>query len=303
MNLQTMTIILVIIVLPITLVLSAYTKFQIDTIAEQTMLRTKLKDATYDAIVAFQINTVNNTYSTVSDSMRRDISAVVQTFINNLATNMGVSGTDENNIKPYIPAIVFTLYDGYYIYSPSISHTQNGDDTNQAEKTTYEHVLKPYIYYTARYKNSNLDVVVNYSLDNYIVVTGFIGNQYVTNAGYLVNPNNKMQFEAETLERRLPVTTITFEDNTQNKSFVKNVTKFSSDVVNMIVTSEEGMKTDRLSNGYLLNSTSVFKNPYQLSVNQGIAGNRQQVGQIRITRELLQADLEKTKNQATISTA
>lgn len=297
MNLQTLSIILIIIILPITLILSAYTKVQIDTISLQTMYKTKLKDATYDAVVAFQINTVHNTYSTVSDSMRRDISAAIQTFMSNLATNLGMSGTDETNIKPYIPAIVFTLYDGYYIYSPSISHTQNGDD-NQAEKTSYEHVLKPYIYYTARYVNESqgIDIVVNYSLDNYIVVTGYIGpNNYVTNSGYLINTDNIPKVEeSEQLERRLPVTTITFTDN-ENKSFVRNVQEFDTGLADMIVTNKEGMEADRLTNGKWLRDTNLFRNPEQLSVNQGIAGNRTEVDKISITRELLQAELEKAK--------
>ena len=73
-------------------------------------------------------------------------------------------------------------------------HKQTGENAETAvEQTKYEHVLKPYIYYTARYKNESLgvDVVVNYSLDNYVVITGFIGpGKYVTNSGYLVNLDN-----------------------------------------------------------------------------------------------------------------
>lgn len=304
MNLQTMSIILIIIILPITLILTAYTQIQIDTIALQTAYRTKLKDATYDAVVAFQINTVHNDYSTVSDSMRRDISASINTFMTNLATNLGMSGADEIMIKPYIPAVVFTLYDGYYIYSPSISHKQTGENAETAvEQTKYEHVLKPYIYYTARYKNESLgvDVVVNYSLDNYVVITGFIGpGKYVTNSGYLVNLDNienilKTIDQNEELERRLPVTTITFTDN-ENKSFVKNVVKFDTGLADMIITHKAGMEADRLSNGQYLKDTTLFKNPNQLSVNNGIAGNRTDIGKLNVTRELLQAELDAAKN-------
>ena len=124
MKLQNLAIILVIIILPITLILTAYTKTQIDTIAVQTLYQTKLKDATYDAVSAFQLNTVKNTYSTVSDSIRRDIEAAIQTFIGDLAKSMGRSGANAEYIKPYIPAIVFTLYDGFYIYAPSYNYTE-----------------------------------------------------------------------------------------------------------------------------------------------------------------------------------
>lgn len=269
MNLQSLSIILIIIILPITLILSAYTKVQIDTLSLQTRYKTQLKNATYDAVVAFQLNTVKNSYSTVSDSMRRDISAVVQTFMTNLAGNMGMSGASEEAIKPYIPAIVFTLYDGYYIYSPSVSYTT---DNAGNEKRSYEHVLKPYIYYTARYVNEehSIDVVINYSLDNYVVITGNVGSEgYVTKAGYLV-ANKQEVNEEEVLTKRLPVTTITFQMESNENSALektKNDTTYDIDVAEMYVTSSL-MNIDRLNNGEYLQNTTLFKEPLQLSINQ-----------------------------------
>lgn len=299
MNLQTMSIILIIIVLPITLILTAYTKIQIDTIALQTQYRTKLSDATYDAVTAFQINTVNNSYSTVSDSMRRDVSAVIQTFITSLATNLGMSGTDETFIKPYIPAIVFTLYDGYYIYSPSVSHTVKGVEgtTEGVEATSYEHVLKPYIYYTARYKNENVDVIVNFSLDNYVVVTGMVGGEQVTKAGYLVNTDKIPEIEKEeTLERILPVTVMVFEDE-ENRNFIKTPTIFDTTTAKMVVTNAEGMVTDRYSNGYLLKDNRVFKNIEELSINNPeltpATANRGTVDKLQITAQLIRNEYDK----------
>ena len=257
MNLQTLSIILIIIVLPITLILTAYTKIQIDTLALQTMYKTQLRNATYDAVVAFQLNTRNNSYSTVSDSMRRDVSAVVQTFIANLASNMGMSGATETTIKPYIPAVVFTLYDGYYIYSPSISYSTDGAGNN---KKIYEHVLKPYIYYTARYVNDDhgIDVVINYSLDNYVVITGRLGSEgYVTKAGYLV-VNEQIVNENEVLERKLPVTTIVYTDK-DNKSSINDVETYDVELADMYVTSPL-MQTDRLDNGqYIVDARDIIK--------------------------------------------
>lgn len=274
MNLQTLSIILIIIILPITLILSAYTKVQIDTLALQTRYKTQLKNATYDAVVAFQLNTVQNSYSTVSDSMRRDISAVVQTFMTNLAGNMGMSGATENAIKPYIPAIVFTLYDGYYIYSPSVSYTT---DNAGNEKRAYEHVLKPYIYYTARYVNEGqgIDIIVNYSLDNYVVITGNVGSEgYVTKAGYLI-ANRQEVNENETLTKTLPVTTMTYtRDNSTTVEKTANETTFDIEVAEMYVTSPL-MQEDRLHNGKYLQDTSLFKEPLQLSINQSKAQNEE----------------------------
>ncbi len=286
MNLQTLSIILVIIVVPITLILSAYTQIQIDTLSLQTMYKTQLKNATYDAVVAFQLNTVHNTYSTVSDSMRRDISAVIQTFMTNLAGNMGISGATENTLKPYIPAIVFTFYDGYYIYSPAVSYVTD-EDGNQ--RKTYEHVLKPYIYYTARYINEeqDIDIVVNYSLDNYVVITGRVGSEgYVTKAGYLV-ANRQEVNENEVLERRLPVTTITYTDR-DNKSSVNDVATYDIEIADMYVTSPL-MQTDRLDNGQYLTDTTLFKDPTQLSINMEAGALRADPSKLNVTEELIKS--------------
>ena len=54
MNIQTLTVIFIIIIFPIILVMSAYTQGQIDTIVLQAKYDSKLYAATYDAIKAFQ---------------------------------------------------------------------------------------------------------------------------------------------------------------------------------------------------------------------------------------------------------
>lgn len=179
MKLQNLTVIFSIIVIPITLILSAYIQTQIDTATLQAYYNTKLLDATHDAVVAFQKNTLNNEYSTNSDSMRRDIKAAINTFSNSLSNSMGFGTNLKNTILTYIPAMVFTLYDGYYIYAPDF----NG-------KNNYEHILKPYIYYSAKYVSGSSYVVVSYSLDNFITVYGYIeGKGYVYNSGYIIDTN------------------------------------------------------------------------------------------------------------------
>lgn len=200
MKLQNMTIIFSIIVIPITLILSAYIGVQIDTAMLVQKYDTKLMDATHDAVVAFELNTINNKYSTNADSIRRDIKAAINTFSTSLSTGFGMSGASgsTNNIMPYIPALVFTLYDGYYIYSP---HEYNYEKDGQT-RTGYEHILKPYIHYTARYIDGNTDVSINYSLDNYITIYGNINGEYVAKSGYLINTSNGRTFaEVETISQ------------------------------------------------------------------------------------------------------
>ena len=186
MKLQNMTVIFSIIVIPVTLILSAYIGVQIDTAQLQQMYDTKLMDATHDALAAFELNTINNKYSNNADSIRRDVQAAINTFSTSLATGMGISGANSSYIMPYIPALVFTLYDGYYIYSPNeYTYEENG-----VTKTGYEHILKPYIHYSVRYKTALSDIVINYSLDNYITVYGNIsGVGYIAKSGYLIDLN------------------------------------------------------------------------------------------------------------------
>ena len=191
MKLQNLTVIFAIIVIPITLILSAYIGTQIDTASLQQSYNTTLMDATHDAVVAFELNTEDNQYSTNADAIRRDILASINTFSTSLATGLGVSGANPEYIMPYIPAILITLYDGYYIYSPS-EHSYEAKELNeqtgefeQIRKTGYAHTLKPYIYYSAKYQSGDNYIIVNYTLDNYITLYGKIGNEAISKSGYL----------------------------------------------------------------------------------------------------------------------
>lgn len=191
MKLQNLAIIFAIIIIPVSLLLGSYVGMQVDSIKLQTEYDSKLSTAVYDAVKAYQINTANNPYSIVNSSQKRDIEAAINTFMNSFATGLGVSGYGENYIKPYVPAILFTLYDGYYIYAPTYNEASG----------KYEHLIKPYFTYSQRYKKGSVDVVVSYTLDNYITVTGTVGGTYVNKSGYLVNSDISM--EKETLKEKL----------------------------------------------------------------------------------------------------
>lgn len=181
MKLQHLSIIFVIIILPISLVLSAYIQAQATTLSTQIEYDSRLISATYDAIKAFQLNTINNTTSNVSDSKIRDIEASANTFFNSLGTSFGLVGSGIDTLKSYVPALVYTMYDGYYIYCPFLN--TNGLDIDDDGEWIYG--LKPYIYYSCEYRDGSNDVVINYSLDNYITVEGWIDGEYVKKSGYL----------------------------------------------------------------------------------------------------------------------
>ena len=198
MKIQYLAIIFVIIIVPISLIMSAYIQNQIDAIQMQADFDRNLTNATYDAVKGFQINTTNNKYSSISDSKIRDIEAAVNTFYNTLNTAMVQYSYSVDDVKLYIPALLFTLYDGLYIstnYDNVYSTIGEGEDQKVDIKLNgknYQNGVKPYIYYSAKYrlKNGNI-IVVNYTLDNEITVYGDFGDGegYITRSGYLINPD------------------------------------------------------------------------------------------------------------------
>ncbi len=177
MKLQTLTVIFIIIMLPITMVVSQYIETQISTINEQTQYDTILNNATYDAIKALELNQVNSSSSNVVTEKRRDIEASINSFYNSMASSMGVAGYTKEDLESYIPCLVYTLYDGYYIY------TKNNDG---------KYILKPYVYYTEQVGEYS----VAYTLDSYIIVTGKNGQ---TKSGYLCAGINEI-YEEESLK-------------------------------------------------------------------------------------------------------
>lgn len=187
---------------------------QVKTLRLQISYDSKLNNATYDALKAFQLNTINSDTSDLANSKLRDIEASANTFFNSIASNFNMAGYNQDILKEYVPALVYTMYDGYYIYS---SYTNTLDTTNfnkviidettrettmksdaeilhkDSENATFKQGdrvsgLKPYIYYSCRYKMGNThDFVITYSLDNYITIQGEINGEWVFDSGYLLD--------------------------------------------------------------------------------------------------------------------
>lgn len=193
MKIQYLAVIFVVIMVPISLALSTYIQTQVDTISLQTSYKTKLYDATYDAVTAFQINTVNNEYSSISNSKIRDIEASANTFFTSLADTMNATGYTKEALQPFVPALVYTLYDGYYLYGKYRNVMPQDGSVQDYDDSEYQWGLKPYVYYSCRYVKGSEEVIVNYTLDNFITVyyrkgTG-ANSKYETRSGYLINPD------------------------------------------------------------------------------------------------------------------
>lgn len=212
MKIQSLAIIFIIVILPISIVLTSYTQSRVQTLSLQARYDSKLIDATYDALKAYQINSLNNSSSDYVNSKMRDIKASVNTFFNTMASGFSTLGYSKETIQNYVPAIVYTMYDGYYIYSP-YKNTWDEETKNKVKQEEEQYTeqgitytpsfssdenlygLKPYIYYSCRYKRGEkFDITITYSLDNYIQIQGYVteGNKKktVSKSGYVLSNVN-----------------------------------------------------------------------------------------------------------------
>ena len=268
MKYQYLAVVFVIIMLPISLVFSAYIGTQLDTLDLQLSYDTKLDNATYDAIKAFQLNTVNSSTSDFVNSKIRDIEAAANSFFTSIATNFNMAGYNSDILQAYVPALVFTLYDGFYIYSPfentldqetrdALSNNANATYTGQdGEDVTG---LKPYIYYSCRYvQGSSTDVTITYSLDNYITIQGYANGKAINDAGYLLDDVNYNPTTGVVTYRG-----ITIEPETQLREYV-GTTSFAYVKINGVkyYLDDRDPSNERwftLSNGTMTYITTPFR--------------------------------------------
>ena len=200
MKLESLTVIFLIIILPISMVLSEYVEKRIKTEKIELEYNTKLLNSTYDAIKAYQLNTINNYSGDDANSKINDLEAAANTFYNSLATNFNYTGYKSKVMEEYVPAIAFTLYDGYYIYAPYtniLTEIKEDDyDKNFSKNNEKQMGLKTYVYYSCRYKRDPLDdFVITYTLDNYITIQGIVNGEYIVDYGYLYNIANSKDNE------------------------------------------------------------------------------------------------------------
>lgn len=164
MKLQNIAIVFVIIIIPISLILSLMLSNGLEAAKRETYYDTALSTATRDGIKALEYNSYASQFLAIADTAVRDAKATVNTFLNSFAMNLGLGDSQLSSLKTYIPAAAYIMYDGFYVYTPDIIVGEGGRDI-------LEHSLKPYIYYSKEYYNiGNIRMVVNYTLDNFINV-------------------------------------------------------------------------------------------------------------------------------------
>lgn len=204
------------VIVPMSLIFISYSNNQLKTIKYQIAYDQKLKNSTLDAIKAFQTNMSNSSTSDLANSKLRDIEASVNVFYSSLVNNFYANGFSKESLRNYVPAIVYTLYDGYYIYSAYDNVLTNVDveskpETQYSAGEKYEdgeriYGLKPYIYYSCRYKpNNDSDFVITYSLDSYITIQGMLDGKPINKSGYLLTGadfnGNDITYRGVTIEK------------------------------------------------------------------------------------------------------
>jgi len=191
MKIQHLAVIFIIVIMPIIIVFSEYLNTQITIVKTERIYDARLFDSTHDAINAFKLNTINSTYY-APQSRVQNIEASVNTFYNSIVTSFDYRGVNAEAMKEYVPAVVFTMYDGYYIYSPFVNTLTNVDADTVDDKYEDGKIidgLKPFVSYSCRYLNNNKEYIITYSMDNYIFVDVFDkSNQtHESKSGYLIN--------------------------------------------------------------------------------------------------------------------
>ena len=224
MKIQNLAVIFIIIILPISLILTSYVQNQVKTLGLQVSYDTKLNNATYDALKAFQLNTFNSDTSDLSNSKMRDVEASANTFFTSIASNFNMEGYNKDVLKDYVPALVYTMYDGYYIYSPYTNTLSNNEQKDDATYSNGEKIygLKPYVYYSCRYKKDDIDVVITYTLDNYITIQGKFNGESVYKYGYLLDNiivnGDSVAYRQISIDEEV---TEEFVDSTNKRQYVK----------------------------------------------------------------------------------
>lgn len=196
MKIEHLAIIFMLIILPIDIVLGIYLDAQIDTIRNQALYDSRLVDCVYDAMRVYQSNSIVDTENDIVTSKMENIEASAASFLSSLQSSFGLSGYKATVMQEYVPAVVYGMYDGYYIYSKfnnTLSQTvvDPNIDNSFKDGVTYEGI-KSYVFYSCRYvrertSGDNDDIVITFTLDNYVTIQGLIHGHYIYDAGYLID--------------------------------------------------------------------------------------------------------------------
>lgn len=213
MKLQHFAVIFVIIVLPISFLLSMFMQSKIDEINLKAEYDSRISDATYDGIKAFELNTNNENEKLTINQKEKEVKYAIETFYKTLANKFSYNGLDSNSLKDYTPALLFNLYDGFFIQSKY----------KNVENNNYEYGIRPYEKYSCRYaKSDKYDFIINYTLDNYILIYGKVNGEIVNKSGYLIDIRKIDEDSKNKIDLGEEITSLYYDDVKIEKETLKN---------------------------------------------------------------------------------
>ena len=213
MKLQHFAVIFIIIILPISFLLSEYMGSKIEEVNMQTEYNSRISDATYDGVKAFELNTNKENKKMSIKEKKQEVGYAIEVFYKTLANKFSASGYNSDYLKDYTPAILFNLYDGFFIQSKY----------KNVENNNYEYGLKPYEYYSCRYiKSDDFDFIVNYTLDNYISIYGKVNGEFVKKSGYLIDIRKIDEHSKNKIDNGEQVTNIYYDNLKIEKEILTN---------------------------------------------------------------------------------
>ena len=314
MKLQTLTVIFIIIILPVVLVLSTYIGYELKTIKKQNMYNTGIATATHDAIFAFELNTKNDNYSNNAEYKRINVKSAIKTFENSFSKTCNIGVVSSSEIEKYIPAMLFGLYDGFYMYAPS-----------RIDDDSYKHNLRNYVYYSEQIPNT--DIVIRYTLDNYVAVSGTIDGKYKTMAGYLVTGTwddstkkyNDIQIPEETLKYNklqenadgsisiTETTTTSTSAQTYYKEAIEFTRKFKKMIEDNLSVSDSRYITDSNdpedeNSAFVTHKREIIRNKIESTLNSSITAYANISGKEYKMPKLSEEDWEKIYNNISVIT-
>ncbi len=161
MKIQHWAIIFIILVLPLSIMCRSMISKKNLNLRDEIRYNNVIDNATFDAVsqiveVSEELGYGKNVPITEGVAM-----AAIERFFNSLSVNFNLPINLKNAeayFGQYVPAILIVGYDGLYVYS--CEETSHG----------YEFKLKPKIPYACTYQNGSANVVINFTLDNYVTM-------------------------------------------------------------------------------------------------------------------------------------
>ena len=212
MKLNQLSVIFIIIILPMSLILSTYIGNLVDVSNQLSQYNALILNATYDAVKALEMNDLNDEYNLQTISLERNISGSVNSFFDSFANGMGQTGYTKEDVKDYVPVMLYTMYDGFYLYGPHENVKVQPSESMGEEKIEYgTKTFTPnngtqVTCYCEFYKVDKDD-----GNEYFCVTRAFIGGKWVTDKNGVYKSNG--EWDGNSAEYNGTVMKYKFQDN------------------------------------------------------------------------------------------